>query len=516
MKREMKAKPPQSAIRFETEEGNRYVCERDRRQLLLCHPIMYHILELSEQGTDLDVWINDLAESGIEIINAGVFPKKEVIYYYHKYLFLKEQGYFGRVDFDRGFDLQLDSERICMDLANTRQVIFEVTDACNLRCAYCGYGKFYKNYDKRKNKKLDLRVAKRLLKFLEKQWNSTLNVSIDNRIAVGFYGGEPLLDFPFIRNIVNHIKQLDVPNHRFVFTITTNALLLEKYMDFLYENQFELLISLDGNRRNNSYRVLPDGSEAYDRILRNIYALKERYPDYFRENVYFNAVFHNRSSFEEIYHFFKGRFDKIPNMTELTTSGIDPSREEEFWDMFASIHEDVQNIERPQPMIEAMFTDFPGIGSLSRFIHQYTDCSFTDYNEVMRTEREPRRFPTATCIPFSLKVFLTVNNKILPCEKIGQQYALGRATADDVHLDIDHIAAIYNGYYQKISRLCRHCYMADDCGKCMLRLDMSEDAPACDHFITLDERRDQFSAHLSYLEDHPRIYSRIIKEVADD
>ena len=512
----MKANLPQSAIRFETEKGNRYICERDRRQVLLCHPIMYHIVALGEQGTDLDDWINDLAESGIEISNAGVFSKSEVAYYYRKYLFLKEHGYFGRVDFDRGFDLHLDPERIRMDLANTRQVIFEVTDACNLRCAYCGYGKFYKNYDRRKNIKLDLRVANRLLTFLEKEWNSNLNTSVDNRIGIGFYGGEPLLNFPFIRSIVEHIKQLDVRHHRFVFTMTTNALLLEKYMDFLYENQFELLISLDGDRRNNSYRVLPDGSEAYDRILRNVYALKERYPDYFRENVYFNAVFHNRSSFEEIYHFFKERFDKIPNITELTTSGIDPSREEEFWDMFASIHEDVQNIERPQHMIEDMFTDFPGIGSLSKFIHQYTDCSFTDYNDVMHTEGEPRRFPTATCIPFSLKVFLTVNNKILPCEKIGQQYALGRVTADEVHIDIDRIAAIYNEYYRKISQRCRHCYMADDCGKCMLRLDMAEDAPECDNFMTLDERRDQFSAHLRYLEEHPGTYSKIIKEMGYD
>jgi uncharacterized protein len=413
-------------------------------------------------------------------------------------LFLKEQGYFGRIDFDRGFDLHLDPERIRLDLANTRQVVFEVTDACNLRCEYCGYGKFYKDYDKRKNIKLDLRVAKRLLTFSEKEWNSNLNASVGNRIGIGFYGGEPLLNFPFIRNIVDHIKQLNTPNHYFVFTMTTNALLLEKYMDFLFENQFELLISLDGNRRNNSYRVLPDGSEAYDRILKNVYALKTKYPDYFREKVNFNAVFHNRSSFEEIYHFFKERFDKIPTIRELNTSGIDSSREEEFWGTFASIQEDLQNIEKPQHMIEDMFTDFPSIGSLSKFIHQYTDCSFTDYNDVMNTESEPRRFPTGTCIPFSLKIFLTVNNKILPCERVGQQHSLGRVTAEEVHIDIDRIAAIYNRYYRKISDLCRHCYIADDCGICMLDLDLSGDSPECNDFMPLDERRDQFSDHLSY------------------
>ncbi len=505
-----------SDIPFMTERGNRYFCARDRRQVLLCHPILYHILRVVERGIDINDWFNRLPNHGIEIEKAVVFTKKEVEYYYHRYLFLKEHGYVGPVDFEQGFGLELEAERIRSALANTKQVIFEVTDACNLKCEYCGYGKFYNDYGERKNAKLDIRFAKRLLMFLEKQWNSRTNISINNRIAIGFYGGEPLLNFSFIRNVVDYIKRLDVPDHSFIFTMTTNALLLEKYMDFLYDNQFELLVSLDGNRRSNSYRVLPDGSEAYDHILKNVYALKETYPTYFKEKVNFNAVFHNRSSLSEVYHFFKRRFDKIPMIRELNTSGIDPSRLDEFWHTFASIHEDLRGIKNVQPMIEDMFMDLPTISSLSKFIHQYTDCSFTDYIDVMATGEEPRRFPTGTCVPFSRKIFLTVNNKILPCEKVGQQYVLGEVTPDDVKLDIERIATLYNEYYRKISRLCRHCYLADDCGKCMLHLDMSMDVPVCDQFTTLDERRERFSAHLSYLEAYPHTYGRIIKEVTYD
>lgn len=36
-------------------------------------------------------------------------------------------------------------------LSNIRNIVFEVTDACNLQCTYCAYGKFYGNYDKREN-----------------------------------------------------------------------------------------------------------------------------------------------------------------------------------------------------------------------------------------------------------------------------------------------------------------------------------------------------------------------------
>lgn len=34
-------------------------------------------------------------------------------------------------------------------LANLRQLTFEVTDVCNLCCKYCAYGEFYNDYDKR-------------------------------------------------------------------------------------------------------------------------------------------------------------------------------------------------------------------------------------------------------------------------------------------------------------------------------------------------------------------------------
>lgn len=46
--------------------------------------------------------------------------------------------------------LKPDDIRKC--LANTPQVTFEVTDACNLRCEYCGYGNFFPIMKKEKVK----------------------------------------------------------------------------------------------------------------------------------------------------------------------------------------------------------------------------------------------------------------------------------------------------------------------------------------------------------------------------
>ena len=45
-------------------------------------------------------------------------------------------------------------ELVLRNLANLPQLVFEVTDACNLKCKYCAYGEFYDDFDERENKVL--------------------------------------------------------------------------------------------------------------------------------------------------------------------------------------------------------------------------------------------------------------------------------------------------------------------------------------------------------------------------
>jgi uncharacterized protein len=37
----------------------------------------------------------------------------------------------------------INTDNIVYALANLPQLVFEITDACNLKCKYCGYGEFY-------------------------------------------------------------------------------------------------------------------------------------------------------------------------------------------------------------------------------------------------------------------------------------------------------------------------------------------------------------------------------------
>ena len=71
--------------------------------------------------------------------------------------------------------------------------------------------------------------------------------------------------------------------------MTTNAVLLDKYMDFLVENNFEILISLDGDKFNDSYRTFKNGTGSFDTVISNIDKLQSTYPIFFDKNIKFTT-----------------------------------------------------------------------------------------------------------------------------------------------------------------------------------------------------------------------------------
>jgi len=114
------------------------------------------------------------------------------------------------------------SEDVRRCLSNSPQLTFEITDACNLRCEYCGYGKFYSDYDERKSTRLSPQRAKALLDYLGSLWKSELNVSHNQNVYISFYGGEPLMNVPFIKEIISYVEELDCPSRSFTFNMAAN------------------------------------------------------------------------------------------------------------------------------------------------------------------------------------------------------------------------------------------------------------------------------------------------------
>jgi uncharacterized protein len=501
------------ATLFQTECGNRYLYDVGRKRFLLCHPVLYFLIELKSRGVDIKKWFSHFKEKSFYIEPYGTFSRHEMIYYYRKYLLLENSGYFSDVNMEKKLGGKLSARHIVSRLANTFQLVFEVTDACNLKCKYCGYGEFYTNYDKRENRNLSFKRAEVLLQYLFNLWNSTLNNSHHRQINIGFYGGEPLFNFNFIKKMVGHIKEIFSRHNYFTYSLTTNGLLLARHIDFLVENNFRMLISLDGSRENNGYRVFPDGTPAFDRILENVRFVEDRYPQYFKEKVNFNAVLHNKNSVAEIYEFFKSNFNKVPRIAEVNGNGINPLKRKEFMETYRSIQSSLKEAEECPATGNDRFFELPEGNRLIHCLHHYSGHVFKKYLDLIFPDKNKTYVPTGTCLPFSRKIFLTANGKILPCERIGRQYALGLVDGQRVKLDFQEIADRYNRYYEKIRKQCHTCYHTQACQQCIFSLGIEEKDPSCQGMM--DEAA--FSAYLSscvsHLELKPHLYAEIMEEV---
>lgn len=402
---------------------------------------------------------------------------------------------------------------IAYHLANLPQLTFEVTDACNLKCKYCGYGEFYEDYDKRENKKLPIKEAIMIIDYLVEFWKSNQNVSSNRNVYISFYGGEPLMSMVFIKTIVNHVEQLDCQYRHFTFSMTTNALLLHKHIDYLVEKKFNILISLDGNAENTAYRVDKAGKPSFDKIIKNISILKTKHPSYFNNNVNFNAVLHNKNSVEEIYTFFKEKYNKIPSIGELNNMGIRPEKQAEFMQTYQNTYESLHQAEHYETIEKDMFIKSVSYQSVCTFLHQYSGFVYRDYNELLFGKPKKNNWITGTCPPFGKKMFVTVNGKILPCERIGHQFALGEINETAVNLNFEAIAERYNEYFAKLEKQCSKCNNIKACTQCIFNLNNLEQKPLCNGFMSQKDFQDYVSQNIAFLAKNPKDYYRIMEEV---
>lgn len=399
-------------------------------------------------------------------------------------------------------------------LANLKQLVFEVTDACNLRCKYCAYADLYEGYDQRENLKLPFQKAKLIIDYLYEYWEKRYCIEVNDPITIGFYGGEPLLNVPFIQQVINYIESLNPIGKKFHYNMTTNAILLDRYMDFLAENEFRLLISLDRDEKGQSYRVDTKGKNSFDKVLANIQLLRSKYPSYFEHYVMFNSVLHNRNEVESTYRFIKDKFGKEPMISPLNNSGVRKDKLQEFYQAYQNVATSIQKANNCEALKNELFIKSPETGALVNYIYHHTGNVFNDYNDLL-LGREGSSFPpSGTCIPFSKKMFITVKGRILQCEKIDHEFALGQITNKKVELNLEQAARQHNKYTFRYMNQCKTCAAKQLCTQCVYQIDDIHDKTSkCYSYYSATQHEKQKEYYMDHLDKHPELYNRILKEV---
>lgn len=400
------------------------------------------------------------------------------------------------------------------NLMHLPQLVFEVTDICNLRCKYCGYAGLYEGYDKRENSRFPFQKAKLIIDYLHDLWKENYNEGCATTMTIGFYGGEPLLNVSFIEQTINYLESLEPVGKKFFYNMTTNAMLLDKYMDFLVEKEFRLLISIDGDKEGQGYRVDASENNSFDRVFANICLLRDRYPDYFKKFVMFNSVLHNKNSVERTFHFIKENFGKEPTISPLNNAGIRKDKIEEFNRTYRNYSESIQEAKNCEALKNEMFIKSPENSKLLDYIYYESGNVFFNYNSLLANQELWPTSPTGTCSPFSKKMFITVKGRILQCERINHEFALGQITNNAVELDWRNIAEQHNKYVFKYANQCKHCANKRTCTQCVYQIDDIQDKDTkCTSFYTEFQKNREQEKCLKYLTEHSELYERLLRDV---
>jgi uncharacterized protein len=506
---------------IKSEKNNIYYFCQQYKQILLINPVLAFIIEMNFKGKKI-INTNQIifeAQKALPCDEYQIILNSDISYYIDLFNILNKKGYFAK-EIEKDPEIRQYPPRMIEHfIANTEMISFEVTDKCNLSCFYCGYGEFYKGYDKRIGKNIDLVSAKALIDFIialkKKYFNK---IKSHRKIGISFYGGEPLLNFYAIRKIVEIIKQINISDFYFQFTITTNGILLDLYIDYLVENDFILAISLDGAKENNAYRVFKNGKSSFDIVYKNSKMLKEKYPNYLKSNVSFACVMHNKNSFSEVLRFFVNEFGKVPMMNSIAGRDLNKKNKSEFESIFRKKKNEIReetNIISLKKEISLKY--FPRNTKLEKFIINNCESVHGDIRTVIGGEyKKSKIIHTGTCNPFEKKIFFTVNGKILPCERISQEYTLGNIKNKSIYLDYEQIAKQYNKYYIKFLSQCKDCADRYYCTQCIFQLPLKSNKVKCDNFQSKAELIENYSKTLSMLENEPSFYKRIYRDLQNE
>lgn len=127
-----------------------------------------------------------------------------------------------------------------------KAMCLHVAHDCNLKCKYCfaAQGNF-----KGERSLMTLETGKKSLEFLAKNSGNRRNLEVD------FFGGEPLMNFDVVKELVYHGRELEKTyDKHFRFTITTNGVLLnDEKIDFINEHMDNVVLSLDGRKDINDF-----------------------------------------------------------------------------------------------------------------------------------------------------------------------------------------------------------------------------------------------------------------------
>lgn len=240
--------------------------------------VAYDIISLFESNSKDDI-LSKIAEKYVDRADISTDDISEC---YNQICSLKEQGKLFAPDTFASMAGKLKEKTAGV----VKALCLHVAHTCNLNCAYCfaSQGKYHGD-----RAVMSFEVGKQAFDYLIKNSGTRRNLEVD------FFGGEPLMNFDVVKQLVAYARQIEKEhNKNFRFTLTTNGLLIDDdVIDFANKEMSNVVLSLDGRKEiHDRYRVDYSGKGSWDRIVPKFQQLVEAREG---KNYYMRGTFTHRN-----------------------------------------------------------------------------------------------------------------------------------------------------------------------------------------------------------------------------
>ena len=338
--------------------------------------------------------------------------------------------------------------------------ILNVTEQCSNRCRYCVYGGAYGHERVHSQRVMSLETAIKGVEFYCRHHGVATGT-----VSLSFYGGEPMFEegMERIKAVLAYVHQ-HYPTLIVKSSFTTNGNhLTEENCRFLIENDFQILVSLDGPEDiQNRYRVTYAGDPTFATIMKGLQRLHDLSPDYYARRVSFCSVltppleYVRRSAFFREHPLTAGHTMVVSNVSLYNQTLFDEATIQSFTQ--ETIH----------AINEAARTYYQAAvrGESERYI--FEEALF--WRELtLLAMHEKNESPNhmlgllGCCVPGMIKCFVGTDGTIFACEKMQGSYPLGHI---DTGVDKEKVLGLIRGFEQLRVERCERCPYAMLCSLC--------------------------------------------------
>jgi len=343
-----------------------------------------------------------------------------------------------------------------------KQLNLIITEECNLRCKYCSFSGEYDNMRIHSSNKMSFITARKAVDLYLKHFIKIKRRNLFLKPSVTFFGGEPLLEFELIKNIVEYMKKI-YPTE-ILFSFTTNGTILNKeIINFLIENKFHVVFSLNGDKNEHDrLRVRKNGNGTFDKIYDNFKKIADIDLQYFNENCNVLACYDTGTDMFGLKDFFSNEKKYIPKLSRINK--INGS----YTNWYSRYSEDQrkQYINSCEVLKNEYF----------KFLNTSNINEETEFNKYFfeiplrmlffRPQNNKQNNPilpfSASCIPGD-KISVSTAGKIYCCERVNYTFDIGDV---DNGINLENISYMLIKYWDSILKKCFNCPMTRFCTFC--------------------------------------------------